>query len=75
MLRRGTRPVWLGTRTVTARDRSDSANRQVIEAPGTASGSSSAQASSTAMRRSSISSRVKSSRAASPAVAVRSTER
>ena len=43
--------------------------------PGIAWASSIAQASSTAMRRSSISSRVKSSRAASPAVAVRSTDR
>ena len=43
--------------------------------PGIAWESSIAQASSTAMRRSSISSRVKSSRAARPAVAVRSTDR
>src|ERR1700733_5744930 len=43
--------------------------------PGIACASSIAQASSIAMRRSSISSRVKSSRAASPAVAVRSTDR
>ena len=43
--------------------------------PGIAWASSIAQASSTAMRRSSISSRVKSSRAARPAVAVRSTDR
>src|SRR5262249_46020671 len=44
-------------------------------APGAAWPSSMPQASSTAMRRSSISSRVKSSRAARPAVAVRSTDR
>ena len=49
-------------------------NRQVRSAPGSASGSTSARASPTAMRSSSMSSMVKSRRAARPAVVVRSTE-
>src|SRR5690606_3201674 len=52
-----------------------SSNSAVRTLPGTASPSSMAHASSTAIRRSSISSSVKSSRAASPAVAVRNTDR
>jgi hypothetical protein len=52
-----------------------SSNSVVRSVPGSACASSIAHASSTPMRRSSISSRVKSRRAARPAVAVRSTER
>ena len=49
-------------------------NSQSRSAPGSASGSTRALASPTAIRRSSMSSRVKSRRAASPADVVRSTE-
>src|SRR6266568_2860883 len=71
----GGRPAWLSTETelvIRSRPRVKVQSRPV---PGTPPPSSVAHASSTAIRRSSISSRVKSSRAASPAVAVRSTDR
>ena len=57
---------------ISSADRSKAHSRLV---PGIAWASSIAHASSTAMRRSSISSKVKSSLAARPAVAVRSTDR
>ena len=61
--------------TVTSSESSTRRKTQLSTEPGTACWSRIAQASSTAMRRSSISSRVKSKRAARPAVAVRSTDR
>jgi hypothetical protein len=65
----------LGTETEMVISSRPSAKLHSRALPGMAWPSSMAQASSTAIRRSSISSRVKSSRAASPAVAVRSTDR
>src|SRR5271170_3885444 len=69
---RGSAAVTDTVMVISSAPRSKAHSRLV---PGIAWGSSIAHASSTAMRRSSISSRVKSSLAARPAVAVRSTER
>jgi hypothetical protein len=65
----------VGTATSTPSSSPVSENRHCSSAVGAASRSSMAHASSTAIRRSSISSRVKCSRAANPAAAVRSTPR
>src|SRR5690606_24020282 len=65
----------VGTATSTPRSSPSIANRHSSSAAGRATRSRRPQASSTAIRRSSISSRVKRSRAASPAAAVRSTLR
>jgi hypothetical protein len=71
----GTRPSRVGAVTSTVSVGGSSVNRQYNSVSATTCASNIAQASSTAIRRSSISSIVKSSRAARPAVAVRSTDR
>src|SRR5207245_5510912 len=71
----GTRGARQLTDTRTVMESCPSAKSHSRSLPGIAWLSSMAHASSTAMRMSSISSRVKSSRAASPAVAVRRTDR
>src|SRR6185369_1532142 len=68
-------PLRVGTETSIRRVSLVTPKRQVTSAPAAAIGSRIAQASSTAIRRSSISSRPSCKRAASPAVAVRKTAR
>src|SRR5690606_6489816 len=73
--RLGSSPSTVSTETEMRMASPVSSNSHTRSVPGTAWASSIAQASSTAMRRSSISSSVKSRRAARPAVAVRRTDR